>query len=308
MVILVMGSGAVGGCYGGLLARAGEDVVFVARGAHLAAIQRDGLRVESATKDDFVVHPKALAKPDGSWKADLILFCVKGYDNAEAIEVIAPAVGDGTAILTLQNGIGSGDQLASKFGPDKVLLGAAYIDAMRKAPGVVADIGNSIRISFGEANGERTARAAKIEGTLRNAGIDAVLSENVLKALWNKLVYICALSGMSCITRAPFQDVLRTPETLSMTEQVMREVYEVGQAAGVLLDDHLVETTLAGFLQEKDFVSSMYLDLMVGNPLEIDVLNGAVSRKGQELGVPTPANEFITACLRIADNEGRLTR
>ena len=305
MTILVMGSGAVGGCYGGLLARAGEDVVFVARGEHLEAIKRHGLRVESATMGDFVVHPEAVARPDGSWQAELVLFCVKSYHNKEAMEVIAPAVGEGTTILTLQNGIGGGDQLAARFGSEKVLLGAAYIDAMRKGPGIVADVGNSLRITFGETGGERTTRATNIEDKFRNAGIDAVLSDDVRKALWNKLVYICALSGMSCITRANFQEVLRMPETRILTEKVMLEVYQVGKAAGVGLDDDLVETTLAGFLQEKEFVSSMYRDLLAGHPLELDVLNGAVSRMGKGLGVPTPVNDFITACLRIASNHGQ---
>tara|TARA_B100000809_G_C15100820_1_gene516848 strand:- start:825 stop:1760 length:936 start_codon:yes stop_codon:yes gene_type:complete len=305
MTILVMGSGAVGGCYGGLLSRAGEDVTFIARGLHLEAINENGLRVESYTACDFVVHPKAVERPDSTWKADLVLFCVKGYHNEEAMDVIAPAVGDETAILTLQNGVGGGDQLAKRFGSDRVLLGAAYIDAMRKGPGVVADIGNSLRISFGESNGEITDRAMRIEGQMKNAGIDVLLSDNVLKVLWNKLVYICALSGMSCITRASFENVLRTPETLAMTEQVMQEAYCVGRASGVCLDDELVKNTLAGFLKEKSFVSSMYLDLIAGNPLELDVLNGAVSEKGRELGIPTPANDFITSCLRIADNEGR---
>ena len=300
MTILVMGSGAVGGCYGGLLARAGEDVVFVARGEHLEAINRDGLRVESAATGDFVVRPKAVARPDGTWQAELVLFCVKSYQNEEAMNVVAPAVGDRTTILTLQNGIGGGDQLASRFGADKVLLGAAYIDAMRIRPGVVADVGNSARIIFGHTDGRRTESAKRTEVMLNQAGIDAVLSDSVLTALWNKLVYICALSGMSCITRAPFHDVLRCPETLGMTERVMREAYHVGKAEGVSLDDDLVETTLAGFLQEENFVSSMYLDLVAGKPLELDVLNGAVSRKGKALGVPTPTNDFIAACLSIA--------
>jgi 2-dehydropantoate 2-reductase len=305
MTILVMGSGAVGGCYGGMLSNAGEDVTFVARGLNLATINEKGLRVESNTAGDFVVHPKAVERPDGTWKADLVLFCVKGYHNVEAMNVIAPAIGDETAILTLQNGIGGGDQLASRFGSDKVLLGAAYIDAMRKGPGVVADVGNSMRISFGERNGDITDRAMKIEGQMKNAGIDVLLSDNVLKVLWNKLVYICALSGMTCITRASFEDVLRTPETLAMTEQVMQEAYSVGKASGGCLDSDLVKNTLAGFLKEKDFLSSMYLDLVAGNPLELDVLNGAVSKKGWELGIPTPANDFITSCLRIVDNKGR---
>lgn len=305
MPILVMGSGAIGGCYGGLLSRAGEDVVFVARGPHLQAIKSNGLGVDSATQGNFVVHPEAVDRPDGSWKAELVLFCVKAYQNEEAMNVIAPAVGEDTTILTLQNGIGGGDELSERFGSDKVMLGAAYIDAMRKGPGLVADVGSSIRISFGEQDGAITKRAVNFEGRLKNAGIDAKLSDNVLKVLWNKLVYICALSGMSCVTRAPFEQVLRTPETLAMTEQVMREAYNVGKASGVGLDDALVETTLADFLEEKGFVSSMYLDLIAGNPLELDVLNGAVFRIGKELGIATPANEFIAASLRIADLTGK---
>ena len=305
MKILIMGTGAIGGCYGGLLARSGEDVVFAARGDNLKAIRERGLKVESATFGTFSVQPEAVDVLDGSWKADLVLFCVKGYHNEQAMSDVSPAVGDGTAILTLQNGIGSGDQLADRFGADKVLLGAAYIDAERTDYGVFAQQGSPPRIVLGEENGELSDRAVAIADVLQRADIDTELSTNVLTALWGKLVYICALSGMSCITRASFGDVLDTPETYQMTMQVMNEALRVGQGSGVPLDDGLPDSVMAGFLKEKGFISSMYNDLLAGNPLEVSLLNGAVARIGKEVGIETPANSFISVCLAIADRKAR---
>ena len=306
MKILVMGTGAIGGCYGGLLARCSEDVVLAARGDNLRAIREHGLRVESSTFGDFTVHPEAVDSLDGNWKADLILFCVKGYHNEQAMYDVAPAVGEGTTILTLQNGIGSGDQISRRFGNEKVLLGAAYIDAERTAPGVFAQRGSPPRIVLGEESGELSERAQRIADVLRRADIEAEVSENVLTALWSKLVYICALSGMSCITRASFGEVLDTPETYDMTMQVMNEALKVGQASGVQLDDGLPDTVMSGFLKEKGgLISSMHTDLVAGNPLEVSLINGAVARIGKEVGVSTPANSFISACLTIADNRAR---
>lgn len=306
MKILIMGTGAIGGCYGGLLARSGQDVIFAARTDNLRVMLERGLRVESATFGDFTVRPQAVDALDGTWTADLVLFCVKGYHNEQAMEDVSPAIGDGTTILTLQNGIGSGEQLAQRFGAEKVLLGAAYIDAERTAPGVFAQRGSPPRIVLGEETGEISGRAQSVAEVLGGAGIDAEVSPNVLTALWSKLVYICALSGMSCITRASFTDVLETPETYAMTMQVMTEALKVGQASGVPLDDGLPDSVMAGFLEETDgLISSMHTDLMAENPLEVSLINGAVSRIGKDVGVDTPANSFITACLTIADNKAR---
>ena len=306
MKILIMGAGAIGGCYGGLLARSGADVVFAARGGNLSAIQAHGVKVESDTFGDFTAHPQAVAQLDGAWTADLVLFCVKGYHNEQAMRDMSPAIGENTTILTLQNGIGSGDQLGRRFGNDKVLLGAAYIDAERTAYGVFAQSGSPPRIVLGEENGAISDRAQAIAAAFRNADIQTEVSPNVLTALWTKLIYICALSGMSCITRAPFGEVLATPETYDMALQVMQETHAVGNASGVPLADGIVDTVMANFLAETGgFVSSMQTDLMAGNPLEVSLLNGAVARIGKSLGVPTPANAFIAACLTIADNAAR---
>ena len=309
MKVLVMGAGAVGGHFGGVLARSGEDVTVVARGQHLAAINSRGLRVESMAAGDFTVRVAGVERPDGTWKADLALLCVKSYDNQVAIETMEPAIGDNTTVLTLQNGIGSGDELAQAFGGEKVMLGAAYIEAMRKGPGVVAQGGGPCRIVFGETDGRATPRALEIRDTFRRAGIDVQLSSNVYRDLWSKLIFICALSGMTCITRAPLAEVLDLPETLELTWQVMREAAEVGRATGVDLEDGVVESTMDNLMKFRhDLTSSMYLDLEAGNPLEVGVLNGAVSKAGKEAGIPTPANDFITTCLGVADCGARARR
>ena len=176
MKILVVGAGGVGGYYGGVLSRSGEEVTLVARSDHLRAILRDGLRVRSEAAGDFTVRPMATDRPDGSWKADLALFCVKGYHNKQAIEVMAPAIGEDTDILTLQNGIGAGEELADAFGRDRVLMGATYIDGWIEAPGLVGEGGGAFQTVFGEATGEKTARANRILDTFTRAGIDTELS------------------------------------------------------------------------------------------------------------------------------------
>ena len=306
MKILVMGTGGVGGYFGGVLARSGEDVTFVARGEHLDVINRDGLRVESVAVGDFTVRRPALERPDGAWKADVVLFCVKSYHSEGAIETIAPAVGEDTSILTLQNGVGSGDQLVDAFGRDRVLLGAVYIDAMRRSPGVVAQIGGPCRIVFGLEDGRQSPGAIALQEVFRRAGIDAQLSGDVLTELWNKLIFICALSGMTCIARASFSEVLDSPGTLDLTWRVMREAFEVGRAKGIGLDPGIVESTMSDIQRmHRSMISSMYLDLESGNPLEIAVLNGAISRVGREVGVATPVNDFITDCLNVADSKAR---
>ncbi len=309
MRIMVMGTGAVGGYYGAVLCRAGMDVTFIARGAGLAAIRERGLRVESVTSGCFVVHPAAFERPEEAETPDLALFCVKGYDNAAAIELLRPAVGGGTAVLTLQNGIGSGDELGAALGHDKVLLGATYVDAVRLEPGVVREDGGPCNIVFGEQDGSRSGRAVAVLDAMRGAGIAVELSDDVPKSLWSKLTYICGLSGMTCITRSPFPEVLETPATREMTLTVMREVVAVAEARGVDLGEGFAESAMAQFVEARgQMMSSMYNDLMSGNPLEVNVLNGAVSRIGRQVGVPTPANDFITACLAPAHNRAARAR
>ncbi len=303
MKVLIVGSGAVGGYFGAMLQRAGHEVTFLARGENFKAIERHGLRVESANSGSFTIHPRAVNRLDGSWTAELALFCVKGYDNPAAVEAMRPAIGKGASVLTLQNGIGGGDELAAAFGPDAVHLGVTYIDATRNGPGVVAELGGAIDIIFGRQDGQGTSRADAVREALDVPGIDVTLSLDIAGQVWAKLVYICGFSGMTCVTRASFAEVLDTPETLELTERVLREVEAVARAKGVTLGDGIVGETMARYQSSgRDGVSSMYTDLMKGNRLEVGVLNGAVSRLGSELGVATPVNDFVAACLSVAHN------
>ena len=306
MKVLVVGAGGVGGYYGGVLARSGEEVALVARGDHLRAILKDGLRVRSEASGHFTVHPMATERPDGSWKADLALFCVKSYHNEQAIEVMAPAIGEDTDILTLQNGIGAGGELADAFGRNRVLLGATYIDGWIEAPGVVGEGGGAFQTVFGEVTGEKTARAARILDTFTRAGLDTRLTSKILNALWAKLLLICGLSGMSCITQGPIDAVMETPDTRELMRRVLAEVEAVGRAQGIAFRDGIVDWTMDHLHEHrKTVMSSMYLDMKAGKPLEVGVLNGAVSKAGREVGVDTPVNDFITACLSIVDARAR---
>ncbi len=298
MNVLVMAAGSVGGYFGSLLAKAGNDVLFVARGENLAAIASDGLRVESVTSGNFSIDAKAVERPDGSWSADLVLFCVKSYHNSVAIDTITPAVGDETAILTLQNGIGSGDELSAAFGAGRIMLGAAYVEAAHPGPGLFQELGGITRIVFAEQGGSPSQRGAEIRETFADAGIDSEIAEDIEQALWNKLVYICGLSGMTCITHSSFAEVMDSPETRKMTLDVLNEAYAVGRSAGVDLAPDLVESIMENFVEDSDhLISSMHADLNAGRPMEFGNLNGKVSELGRQLGVPTPINDFITACL-----------
>ena len=300
MNVLVMGSGAVGGYYGGVLRHAGNEVTFVARGDHLAAIRERGLRVDSVTSGNFTVEADATARPDASLRPELVLFCVKGYDNATAIDLLRPVVREDTTVLTLQNGIGSGAQLADAFGEHKVMLGVTYVDAALKGPGHVAEFGGPSRLVFGEADGGRTDRAAAISDALSGAGVTVELTSDVETALWRKFLFICAWSGMICLTRSPMAEILASPATERMTTDVLREVQFVAGARGIELSDSEVEAAMQSFRDAgEDSVSSMYIDLQAGKPLEIEVLNGAVARMGAEVGVATPVNDFIVACLAL---------
>ena len=308
--MLIMAAGAVGGYFGGVLfARGDDDVRFIARGDNLRAIREHGLIVRSVTAGDWGVRVPVSDSVDRSWPPDLVLFCVKSYHNREAIRRIAPAVGPDTTILTLQNGIGSGDDLAAAFGAEKVMLGAAYVEASHPAPGVFEEHGGTCRIVFAEPDNRKSSRSVWILEMLRASGIDSEISDDIDRTLWSKLIFICGLSGMTCVTRSSFAEVMNTPQTAELTLKVIQEAADVARAAGINLDADIVESTMESFLNDRDeLVSSMHADLEAGRPLELANLNGKVSALGSELGVPTPANDFITACLTPALNRAISTR
>ena len=237
------------------------------------------------------------------WKADLILYCVKSFHNQNAVPLLLPAIDENTRILTLQNGLGSGDILGKEYGKNKVLLGAAYIDAKLKAPGIAEELGGPFKIVFGQQDNKISVRTLDIKNVFQSADIDIDLSENILLALWTKLTLICALSGMSCITRGSAYEILTNPKTLDMSWRVMKEVGVVARAKGINLTEDIINTTMSQFKENMNASSSsMYLDLISGNPIEVNVLNGVVVDYGKEMGISTPINEFITSCLSIQDD------
>ena len=299
MNVLVMAAGAVGGYFGSVIAEK-HDVVLIARNEHLKAIQEKGLKVESKTSGNFISRATAVAQPEEGYVADVVLYCVKAYHNESACDVIAPAVGPETAVLTLQNGIGSGDFLSNRFGEERVLLGAAYIEASRGNPGITEEHGGGCRIALGNKLGISTPKTNMVSELLKSSNIDHEVSTDIMSALWKKLVFITALSGMTCLVRARFEQVLDNPQTHALAIKVMSETKAVADAEGINLPSDVVETTMADFMLHKsELVSSMHQDLLSGRPLEVNVINGAVSQMGRIHNISTPINDIITSCLSL---------
>jgi 2-dehydropantoate 2-reductase len=299
MRVTVMGSGGTGGYFGGLLARSGEDVTFVARGAHLAAIRKSGLSVRSRLVGDFTVAARATDDPAESGPADLVLFCVKAYDTESAAERLRPAVGPDTVILPVQNGIDSAERIGRILGPRHLIGGLAGVSSVVAAPGVIEHRAGPDVIQLGEMDGPPSPRTERIVETLVRAGIKAQVRPDVRVALWEKFVLICGLSGLTALTRLPLGAVLACPETRTLFGQVLEETQAVGQAAGVPVpSDHAAK--MMKFFQASDRAirGSLYYDLAAGRRLEIETLNGTVVRLGRERGVATPANFAVYAALK----------
>lgn len=299
MHIAILGAGGVGGYYGGLLARSGHDVAFLARGPHLAALREKGLRVESV-HGDFAVHPTlATDDPGEIGPVDLVLVAVKSYDLDAAAEVARPLVGPSTAVLPLLNGLDAAQRLAAVLGDGPVLAGLTHISSSLAAPGLIRQISSVRRVTFGERDGTATPRARHIQDTLASSGIEVILSDQVEVAIWDKFLFIASISGVCCLARQPMGIVLGTPETRQLYIRALREVEAVARARQVGLVPGIVERTLTmseGFGPETR--PSMLVDLEAGKRIELEALNGAVVRHGRWVGVDTPVHSVVYAALK----------
>ena len=296
MRIVVMGAGGMGGCLGAHLAKAGNDVTLIARSAHLEAIRRNGLRLK--THDgEFTVDVAATDDPGEVGPVDLVLFTVKTYHNAQAIPMIKPIIGHGPAILTLQNGVESYEELGNVFGIGHVMPGASYLAATVEEPGVILQESSNVRIAFGEINGTPSPRAVRAHETMLRAGIQAELSRDVIKSLWTKFLVLAPISGITSSNRTRIHRLLQNPESKSDFLAAMKEVEAVGRAKRVELDEDIVETMLNFIQGFGDFQNSMHTDVEQGRPLELEALSGAVVRLGSKEGVSTPVNEKFYAAL-----------
>ena len=300
MKFAIMGSGGVGGYFGGRLAAAGFDVAFIARGAHLEAIRRAGLRIESPLGDALIHPARATDAPGDVGPVDYLLFATKLWDTEAAAEACRPLVGSGTTVFSLQNGVDAADRLGTILGQEHVMGCVSQIAAVIKAPGVISHNSGFAKLIFGELDGRDTPRAEGLLAALTDAGIDAELSGDVVAAIWLKFVFLVGLSALTSLTRQPIGAVREDPETRALLADVMAEAAEAARAGDVGLPDDIVAERLA-FIDglPAAMTSSMAGDLERGNRLELDWLSGAVVRIGRALGVETPANAFITTALKL---------
>jgi 2-dehydropantoate 2-reductase len=306
MEILIIGTGGVGGYYGGLLAQQGNEVTFISRGAHLYAIRHEGLRVKSVHGDFTVFPANATEDPSKVEPVDLILFCVKTYNTDEAAEAMRPAVGPQTVVLSLQNGIDAAERIGNVVGLEHVLGGATWLSSAVEAPGVIKQVSQFRRIVFGELEGGRSERIQSIYEVLNQTGITVEISEDIQKVLWTKLVFITAVSSVGSLTRLPMGDYRSIPETRSLLSRIMQEVESVARAKGVNLDGDVVQKWLE-FIDNSapNIKPSMQLDVEAGHRTELESMIGVVGRKGRELGVPTPAADFVYASLLPVELKAR---
>ncbi|QCQ21471.1 ketopantoate reductase family protein [Desulfoglaeba alkanexedens] len=303
MKIGVMGTGGVGGYFGGLLARSGSDIHFIARGKHLRALQDEGLELVT-NHGNFRVRIHATAEADEIGPVDLLLFCVKSHDTDQAAQLAEPMVVEETVVLSLQNGIDNVDKLSAHFGRERVMGGTAYIESTIASPGVIAHTGKPGRLVFGELNGERTARAEAVLDVFLKAGIDAELTTRIHEVLWSKFLFICGVHGVSTLSRSTLGLVLASPETRDLLENVMREVETLARKRGIALEDDVVRQSMElAQSYNKRFKCSMLRDLEWHRPMEIEALNGMVVRLGKEAGIQTPLNQVIYACLKLENKK-----
>jgi 2-dehydropantoate 2-reductase len=298
MKILVMGTGGVGGYYGGLLAQQGNDVTFISRGAHLYAMRHEGLKVKSI-HGDFTVFPvKATEDPAKVEPVDLVLFCVKTYNTDEAAQAIRSVVGPQTVVLSLQNGIDAAERIGNVVGRERVIGGATWLSSAVEAPGVIRQVSEFRRIVFGELTGGQSERIQSIYEVLNSTGITVEISENIQKLLWTKFVFISAASAFGSLTRLPMAEYRSVPETRGLLTGLMQEVEALAREQGIPLDPDVVQKSLEFVDNAAPHIKpSMQLDVESGHRTELESMVGVIGRKGRELGVPTPVADYAYGSL-----------
>ena len=306
MHILVLGTGAVGGYFGARLAAVGKRVTFVARGAHKAAIERDGLRVISPNGSLRLFYVKVVDQPARVGPVDLVLVAVKLWSLEAALESCRPILKPETGVIPVQNGVEAPDIIARILGPEHACGGVAYIGGRIERPGVIRHTGTLARLVFGERDGSRSERLAVLEQAAQEAEFNATLSPEIDVELWRKFVFLAPMAGSTAFRRDPIGAVLADAEGRALFEALVAETAAVGRARAVALPGGLEEQTLA-FARGLPFEmrSSMLGDLEAGNRLELDWLTGAVVRLGAEAGVPTPrSGEVYAALAPLKDGAG----
>ncbi|MDD5170283.1 MAG: 2-dehydropantoate 2-reductase [Syntrophales bacterium] len=299
MKIAIMGTGGVGGYFGGLLAKGGQDVTFIARGAHLQAIRDRGLRIKSVLGDFAITPSKATDNPADIGIVDLVLVTVKTYHTTEAAQAIKPIIGPETLVIPLQNGVEAAESIGNVIGMEHLIGGATWLSASVEEPGEIGHYSQFQRIVFGELTGRITPRVQRVYDALNTSGATIELVEDIQKVLWTKYVFIAAVSALGSLTRVTFGEYRHVPEARSLLTEAMEEVTDVARARGILLDTDIVEKTLS-FLDGSapGIKPSMQRDVEAGKISELESMIGHVVRSGNLLGIPTPVMRFAYGMLK----------
>ena len=298
MRILALGAGGVGGYFGARLQQAGHEVAFIARGRHLEALRTDGLRLKSPL-GDAQLRVRVFQDPAQAGPADIVLFAVKLWDTESAARQLQPVVRDGSFVIPLQNGVESIERLGGILGKERVLGGSAYIATRIAAPGVIEHTGTMARLQFGPVLAPQRAAAEGFLAACTQADINAELSEDIVRANWEKFVFLVGLSSATAVARAPIGVVRADPDLRWLFEAAMRETWQLGRARGVALADDFVEARLAfADTLPAEMRASLLHDLLSGGKLEAPWLCGAVARMAGAAGVQAPVNRAVFAALK----------
>jgi 2-dehydropantoate 2-reductase len=306
MHIVIFGTGGVGGYFGGRLAQSGEQVTFIARGEHLKVMLADGLTVESI-QGNFTIKPvNATEKTSHVRDADAVIVCVKTWDLPKAAKAIIPMLGTDTIVIPMENGVEAPSQLAEILGREHVLGGLCRISSHIASPGHIQHTAIEPYLAFGELDNRVSTRAQRLLQAFKQAGVSAEIPPDINLAMWNKFLFISAVSGIGAVTRVPFGEFRSCEESRRMLEEALRECYAVAIAQGICLPADSVAKTLALIdSMPPSTMASMQRDVINGCPSELDSQNGAIVHMGSELNIPTPVNSFIYSSLLPQENLAR---
>jgi 2-dehydropantoate 2-reductase len=307
MRVAVLGAGGIGGYYGALLARSGHDVAFIARGAHLEAMQRRGLTLRTA-EGEYTIPVTASGYTASVGTVDLALFSVKSYDTGTAAQALTPLMARDTTVITFQNGLDNGEAIASVAGSEAVLAGAVYVALQLVGPGVILRTGGEGNMVFGELSGSLTERVQRIANAFRQSGIPHEVSTDIRRMLWYKFLFITGIGGVTALARSEIGPLLASVAGRSLLHAACAEIVAVAQAEGAPLQPTAVDAVLAqAATLPASWRSSMARDLEQRRRLEVDSLSGAVVRRGTKHGIPTPVHQTIVACLSVHEPSASTT-
>lgn len=305
MKIAIIGTGGVGGYFGGKLVKAGYDVTFLARGEHLKALQTEGLKVKSIQGDFEVRDFRATDQISDMGSPDLTMVCVKAWQIKEIREDLKTLADSGSLILPLQNGVMAAEELIEAIDKERIIGGLCRIISMIEAPGVINHVGVNPTIIFGEIDGRQTQRVKDIQEVLTTAGIESKLTDDIQAELWKKFMVICT-SALLGITKATYGEIRELPETRKLMIDLITEIYHLSQKIGVNIEPDFVEKTVS-FIDTfpHGSTSSLTRDVWEGKPSEIEYQNGTVVKLGKKYGVDTPINRFVYQCTLLMERKAR---